>query len=106
VNGGLRRLLVGARPDDTEKKVKVEHIEMKDEGRRLRKRERRQYDVDGDDEQYFKKIENGSIVTGSRPRAVDKSATELGQEYAYKAKRAFNPVPYDWCRTDRELCII
>ena len=86
VNGGLRNVLAGSKPNEEEVLSEEESG-----GRRLRKRRAHlKYDVDGDDHEYFKRLENGEL-NSLRDRNEDarrnKSAVELGAEFAYEAKR-------------------
>ncbi|KAI0044579.1 hypothetical protein FA95DRAFT_1496832 [Auriscalpium vulgare] len=95
VKGGLRGLLVGAKPDSTElekQRAEEERVAAKEEAakdggkRKFRKRTSgRKYDVDGDDDEYFARLENDE-VHGRRDAISDKTAEQLGAEHAFKAK--------------------
>ncbi|KAA1473299.1 hypothetical protein DENSPDRAFT_866013 [Dentipellis sp. KUC8613] len=94
VRHDVRSLLVGARPDEEKEdegpvevtakpNAKAHHADL-DSPRKLRKRRMSgKYDMDGDDDKYFKNLEKGH--GRPRPREPEKSAEMLGREHAYRA---------------------
>ncbi|TFY77398.1 hypothetical protein EWM64_g6613 [Hericium alpestre] len=88
VRHDIRRLLVGARPDlEDEHELREDDVaEDEKPDRKLRKQERRNYDVgesDDDDDAYFEALERGR-VQDIRQQEPEKSVEQLGKEYAYK----------------------
>lgn len=65
-----------------------------DEGRKLRKKQKRKYDVDGSDKKYFESLERGEVQLrpgeGSAHRRDEgKTVEELGRKAVYDAKCTF-----------------
>lgn len=100
VNRSLRSLLIEGQEHEKEKE-KAEERKKKDlermltEKRQLRKRgQKRYYDVDGSDRDYFKKLESGELdkfAPENRFRK-EKSSLELGKEYYHrKAGKRYSP---------------
>ncbi|KAH8111576.1 SNF2 family N-terminal domain-containing protein [Phellopilus nigrolimitatus] len=92
LNGSLRRFLIagkqepGLDKENEERRAKEKH-RMLTEGRKLRKRgTKRNYDVDGDDDEYFKKLKTGELeeIDGITRRKTDDPALIIGREYHYK----------------------
>ncbi|KAL5480577.1 IRC5 [Sanghuangporus weigelae] len=91
INKSLRRFLIDNKQQMTEEEIQserarkaLERERMLSEGRKLRHRGvKRNYDVDGSDREYFKKLENGEFdqMSGNvRPKTED-TALELGKQY-------------------------
>lgn len=83
---------VGTKGTEAEGGAEAEEKEKKkDEGRKLRKKEKRKYDVDGSDTKYFKSLERGEVQLrpgeGSAHRRDEgKTVEELGRRAVYAAK--------------------
>ena len=92
LNRSLRQYLIAGSQGQTEKERKDEEERkrkekeaMLSEGRKLRARgKKRTYNIDGDDEEYFKKMESGELreieEKNARDRAEDLALAE-GREY-------------------------
>lgn len=86
VNGGLRRFLIKgkqAKHEKSEEEKAQEREKMLSEGRKLRQKGSNiNYDVDGSDREYFKKLEAGELEMESiyRPKA-NSSALASGKAY-------------------------
>jgi len=82
VTGGLRAFLMG-KENDKETKKKIVDV---DAPRKLRQgKERKEYDVDGDDDEYFDRLEARDVT---ERRAKEKEDVEdMGREYQYKNTR-------------------
>lgn len=88
VRGGLRTLLIGDEPDDKADAEATDAQPEEEEGkssRKLRKRDKKKYDVDGNDDEYFKRLENGQ-VHGIKQRDTGKNTAALGRDHAYKTR--------------------
>ena len=88
VRGGLRTLLIGDEPDDEADAEATDAQPEEEEGkssRKLRKRDKKKYDVDGNDDEYFKRLENGQ-VHGIKQRDTGKDTAALGRDHAYKTR--------------------
>lgn len=100
VQGGLRALLLQERgakgrervaeeekPDlssgDKDEKVAT-RTRSKKRGRPAKKEKR--YDVDGDDDEYFEKLESGELEAMEERKRLEK-AQQLGQDWQYKTQR-------------------
>ncbi|KAI5120994.1 hypothetical protein M0805_000455 [Coniferiporia weirii] len=89
LNGGLRRFLIEGtqKKGDGEKENKQkaqEREKMLTEGRKLRKRDTKlDYNVDGDDDEYFEKVESSDSGDVIRHR-LGNSALAAGKEYHYR----------------------
>lgn len=90
VTGGLRAFLMGkgkggADGKGRKKKTKIDI----DAPRRLRAsekgKERKRYDVDGDDDEYFEKLEQGD--EDDRQKKETEDVEEIGRTHQYKATR-------------------
>ncbi len=89
-------------------KVKEDGDEVndtKDDGEGLKTRSRRKgkngagrkryTHIDGDDDEYFKRLENGELeAEKERERLHTKTNEELGREWQYKAQRKFSVVNF------------
>ena len=110
LKGHLRALLMKAgkvaNEDAQEEKAKESAAETKNGMRNTRRKgvgaKRKDYDIDGDDDEYFRKLENGELeAEKSRRHAGGKTAEELGREWQFKAQRK------QWCFFSyREPCLI
>lgn len=111
VGGGLRELLVRqvgqrALKSETKKPGKISCVDESDSetevslkaaaGRKgsgrtgLRSGRRRDYALDdGDDEEYFRKMESGELELDEQRQRKQRSAEELGREWQYKSTRTF-----------------
>ncbi|KAL5513905.1 hypothetical protein ACEPAG_2666 [Sanghuangporus baumii] len=94
INKGLRKFLIDNKQQMTEEEIEAERARkalererMLSEGRKLRHRGvKRNYDVDGSDREYFKKLENGEFdqMPGFvRPKTED-TALELGKQFHHR----------------------
>lgn len=91
VNGNLRRFLIDGKQTQvdggkTKEEKALEREKMLKEGRKLRQRGAKiDYNVDGSDTEYFKKLEAGELETENiyRPKALS-SALASGKAYQYK----------------------
>lgn len=87
--GTLRSYLIGKNPE------KAKNDEVVDDGpRKLRKRKgRKSYAVDGDDDDYFDMLEKGEVDergVKAREKAQDqKELEQLGKEHQYKVTRTY-----------------
>lgn len=116
IDGRIRELLVkqgsdrvgepGHSPVDEDEEVPLKsqverrNAEKKGEDRpRLRQSRRTNYAVDGDDDEYFAKLESGEIEA-QKQREKEKSVHEIGTEWQHKSIRAsaFFNLP---CRVNR-----
>ena len=52
-----------------------------------RARGAKRYDQDGDDDEYFRKLENGELEAEEARRKDTQTAEELGREWQYKTQR-------------------
>ncbi|EIM84752.1 uncharacterized protein STEHIDRAFT_122727 [Stereum hirsutum FP-91666 SS1] len=91
VKGGLRGMLVGRQHLADDATQGGEEKEAVDEGRKLRKKQKRKYDVDGSDKKYFQSLERGEVQLrpgeGSAHRRDEgKTVEELGRKAVYDAK--------------------
>lgn len=50
-----------------------------------KKTKRIQYDVDGDDDKYFEKLERGGESEVETENESEKDAADIGREWAYKS---------------------
>jgi ATP-dependent DNA helicase len=100
LNGHLRALLLkaGKAADDKDEDEEPEEpLAERSNGRRKTRRKgagakRKDYDPDGDDDEYFQKLENGELeAERSRRNAGGKTAEELGREWRYQAQRKSSP---------------
>lgn len=96
VKGGLRGMLVGRQhlADDSMDASQGGEEKVVGEGRKLRKKEKRKYDVDGSDKKYFESLERGEVQLrpgeGSAHRRDEgKTVEELGRRAVYDAKCTF-----------------
>lgn len=96
VNGGLRALLVkeggtskgkNARSNDEEEDVplSLEAQHRSSDGKmksraQLRQSTRKRYDVDGDDDEYFERLESGEVVA-EHHKTKKQSAEEMGRDW-------------------------
>ncbi|THG93409.1 hypothetical protein EW026_g7819 [Hermanssonia centrifuga] len=99
LNGGLRAMLMKGK-GGSDVKVKEDGDEVndtKDDGEGLKTRSRRKgkngagrkryTHIDGDDDEYFKRLENGELeAEKERERLHTKTNEELGREWQYKAQ--------------------
>ena len=97
-SGGLRALLVKeagekqgqrAGEDDQEEDVP---LQTQRKGKGLRKTKQRNYAVDGDDDEYFRKLEAGEIED-LRRKGQEQSTEELTREWRRKTLRTCAPTP-------------
>ncbi|KAF9467553.1 SNF2 family N-terminal domain-containing protein [Collybia nuda] len=84
--GSIRSYLIGKNP--AKEVVPVE--ESKDGKRRLRstggRRGKKNYAVDGDDDEYFEMLENGELdERGVKDKAQERDMEELGREHQFKS---------------------
>lgn len=86
VEGTLRSYLIGKGHDTPIVEVK-ENVKGDEQGsRRLRKKGRKSYAVDGDDDAYFDMLENGEVDEKGVKEKEQKSAIDqLGREYQRKS---------------------
>lgn len=74
---------------DTQEEAKA--VEEEDGPRKSRRRKNgakgKKYDEDGDDDEYFRKLENGELEAGRSRQNSAKTAEELGREWQYKTQR-------------------
>ncbi|TDL18206.1 hypothetical protein BD410DRAFT_793521 [Rickenella mellea] len=86
LEGGIRRFLINGKQKaeqvSIDRKREERRKEMMTEGRKLREKGKKVYDVDGDDDEYFEKLESGEF---DRKSGREKEAAELGQDYHYRA---------------------
>ena len=57
---------------------------------------------DGDDDEYFRKLENGELEAERARQRGSKTAEELGREWQLKAQSKFHPI----CRVHLTKCIV
>jgi len=94
VAGTLRAYLIGDHSLPGHEKKDAEKIKKDalEEPRQLRKKKRKNYLVDGDDEKYFEMVENGKVdERGVKPEERNIEEDELailGREHKYKSNRA------------------
>jgi ATP-dependent DNA helicase len=87
VRGSLRQLLIrGKRPDGAEVK-KLSQAQL-DAPRQMRKTTRKSYAVDGDDDEYFERLDNPDSPEEVVPSA-HQDAQDIGREWTYKTSRRF-----------------
>ncbi|GJE96048.1 SNF2 family DNA-dependent ATPase-like protein [Phanerochaete sordida] len=90
LDGHLRALLMkeGKLADETAEAGAPEEAEEgpRRSGRR-RGKQRRTYDDDGNDKEYFRRLENGELDAERERRANEKTAEELGKEWQRQEKR-------------------
>lgn len=88
VEGGLRRFLIDGKQKAEQERMEQqtqnkENEYMMSEGRKLRKRGKRaNYDLDGDDDEYFDKLESGDL-DGDKP--PERETADLAREYQYRS---------------------
>ena len=87
VTGGLRAFLMGK--GKTDKDVEKDKTIDVDAPRQLRDggKGRRRYDVDGDDDEYFNRLEKGDL--DERRKQAKKDVEDIGRDYQYKSTRGF-----------------
>lgn len=90
VTGGLREYLMGKGGNKAaEKAKKSEAVDInaprKLRGSRKGKGKNTRYDVDGDDDEYFERLEKGNLNESRRHEKED--VEEIGRDYQYKATR-------------------
>lgn len=101
VQGGLRALLLQKQGVKAPEKLQVDDNEKDVGGRKItestrsKKRGRpskkpKSYDVDGDDDEYFKKLESGELEAEQEQERLAKSQ-QLGREWQYKTQRKSIP---------------
>lgn len=88
-SGGLRALLVkeaGAKQGQRAEEDEEEDVPLQTQrkGKGLRRTKRKNYNVDGNDDEYFRKLEAGEIEDFRR-KGQDQSAEELAREWRRKA---------------------
>ena len=88
LSGHLRALLMGAGKAVDGPEEKKAEAEEEDGPRRSRRRggKRRTYMDDGNDREYFRRLENGDLDADRERRDNAKTAEELGREWQLKAQ--------------------
>lgn len=97
VQGGLRAFLLQVQGSQAPEKVQEEVDEKEDGGKKITERTRskkkgraskktKKYDVDGDDDEYFKKLESGELEAEEEQAKAEK-AQQLGKDWLHKAQR-------------------
>jgi ATP-dependent DNA helicase len=84
IKGDLRSFLMGKGKADNNREKKKKQIDVNAPRKsRYSGKERKRYDVDGDDDEYFDRLERGDL--DERPRKEKEDVEEIGREYQYKA---------------------
>lgn len=105
LNGGLRRFLINGKQKavedgKTDYQRAQEREKLLAEGRKLRQRGAKiNYDVDGSDKDYFKKLESGELESESiYHQKANSPALESGKAYHYRnaGTIANSPVPMNF----------
>ena len=76
LTGALRHFLIHGKED---KNIKKDRRDPEAEGRRLRKRGKVSYKVDGDDDEWFDRLEDGEFNTQATHEQL-----EVGRQYQHK----------------------
>lgn len=90
VNGSLRKFLINSKQrlqiDEASEQQKKSEQKMLTDGRQLRKRgKKRNYDVDGNDEEYFRRAEAGEIDPPAQwINSKDDVTNSAGREHVRK----------------------
>jgi ATP-dependent DNA helicase len=77
LNGSIRNFLLGVSKEAEVGVEKVAKIDV-DTSMKLRQQKKRQYDVDGDDDEYFEMLEAGEIT---KVKAVKDDVSELAKQH-------------------------
>jgi ATP-dependent DNA helicase len=86
VKGDLRSFLMGKGKADNNNKEKKKQLQIDVNAPRKSRyngKKRKRYDVDGDDDEYFDRLERGDM--DEKPRKEEEDVEEIGREYQYKA---------------------
>ena len=84
IKGDLRSFLLGKGKANNNGKGKEKQIDVNAPRKsRHSGKERKRYDVDGDDDEYFDRLERGDL--DERPRKEKVDVEEIGRQYQYKA---------------------
>ncbi|KIM88017.1 hypothetical protein PILCRDRAFT_268568 [Piloderma croceum F 1598] len=83
IKGDLRSFLMGKGKADNNKEKKKQIDVNAPRKSRYNGKERKRYDVDGDDDEYFDRLERGDL--DERRRKEKEDVEEIGREHQYKA---------------------
>lgn len=90
VSGGLRAFLLGKGKDADDKKPIDVDADMPRKTRNAGKvKKGKKYDVDGDDDEYFERLERGEEEASKKD---DDNLGEIGIDYQYKSTRKLKPL--------------
>jgi ATP-dependent DNA helicase len=89
VGGGLRGFLMGKSKKEMQKEDEKQRKKVDvNAPRKLRGGKRSIGDVDGDDDEYFERLENGEEEE-ERRREKERKAEEIGRDHQYRSTRRF-----------------
>ena len=77
LTGALRGYLINGKENETGMKDQITSV---DKGRQMRKRKKVSYRVDGDDDEWFKRVENGEFVS----QLPYEEELDAGRQFHYK----------------------